>query len=264
VKKAYRRVRRYGRTAISLHWIVAAGIAFLFLHGMQMMHLDEAERLPALNLHRSVGVVIFALVLVRIGWRCMHPPPHFRMPPLQAWVAHYVHLFIYGLLVANGIAGVVGWITSGDPVVFFGIELLKEGERHTVVTRMCVAVGGTTARALLVVIALHALAALKHQAVDRDRLIERMWPGRTMLVSLRTAELLLRSKKRRRHDGQHAAHRVKQMPTPALKSRRTTADSIAPVPARVASKRRRRNSARDAVAVAATGAKRRLALYTKT
>jgi len=48
-------------------------------------------------------------------------------------------------------------------------------------------IGFATARALLFIIALHVLAALKHHVVDRDRLLERMWPGRTIKVTLLTA-----------------------------------------------------------------------------
>src|SRR5262245_11493333 len=145
MRKAYRRVRRYNRVAIALHWLVAAGIAFLFIHGFEMMHLEAAQRRPALNLHRSVGVIVFALVLVRLWWRIAHPPPHLRMPPKQAWVANYVHLLIYALLIANGAAGVAGWIASGDPIVFFGIALRGERTPAPQLNRFCLAVGLTTA-----------------------------------------------------------------------------------------------------------------------
>jgi len=180
----YRRIRRYGAPAIALHWLVALGIFVLFIHGATMMQIPAHARLTALNLHRSIGVVVFALVLVRIGWRATHPPPPLAMAPLQEWIADYVHLLIYALLVANGIAGVAGWLASGDPVVFFGWQLQAEHEGRPNRARRSVAIGFATARALLATIVLHALAALKHHALDRDRLLERMWPGRTILVTL--------------------------------------------------------------------------------
>jgi cytochrome b561 len=67
------RIRRYTEFAMVLHWLVAAGIAFLYVHGFDMMRIEESQRLPQLNLHRSVGVTVFALVLVRIWWRMVAP-----------------------------------------------------------------------------------------------------------------------------------------------------------------------------------------------
>lgn len=196
--KAYRRVRRYTVPAMALHWCVALGIAFLFVHGFAMMHIEASQRLGALNLHRSVGTVVFVLVLLRIWWRIANPPPPIAMPPLQAWLAHYVHLLIYTLLVVNGVAGVAGWVASGDPIVFFGMNVADARTPAPGLSRLCLVVGLTTARMMLVVIALHVLAVIKHQWLDRDRLLERMWPGRTILLPLRTMELAQWALERRR------------------------------------------------------------------
>jgi cytochrome b561 len=203
ILKAYRRVRRYSRVAMVLHWVVAAGIAFLFVHGFAMMHIEPSQRTAELNLHRSVGVVVFALVLLRIWWRIAHPPPHVRMPAVQAWVANYVHLFIYALLVVNGVAGFIGWIASGDPIVFFGVQIAGGCAASPMLNRVCLAIGLGTARTLIVVIALHVLAAVKHQWLDHDRLIARMMPGRTILLPLRTIELVQWARKRRRERRAH-------------------------------------------------------------
>ena len=181
----YRRIRRYGTPAIALHWLVALGIFVLFVHGATMMLIPEHARLPALNLHRSIGVVVFLLVLARIAWRLRHPPPPMRMA--HEAVAHYVHVLIYALLVGNGVAGMVGWLASGDPIVLFGWPVRAAHAPAPQLERICLAIGFATARALLLAIALHALAALKHHVVDRDRLLERMWPGRTILVTLLSA-----------------------------------------------------------------------------
>lgn len=57
-----------------LHWLVAAGIAFLFIHGFLIMHVEEIQRLIELNFHRSIGIIVFVLVLVRVWWRMIRPP----------------------------------------------------------------------------------------------------------------------------------------------------------------------------------------------
>jgi len=175
----FRRVRRYTEFAMLLHWLVAAGIAFLYVHGFDMMRLQGAEHLGQLNLHRSVGILVFALVLVRIWWRITHPPP-------------LVHILIYVLLVVNGIAGSVGWIASGDPVVLFGVQLAPERTPSPALNHLCIQVGLTTVRILAVVIALHVLAVVKHEWLDRDRLLERMEPGPPILLPLRPRDIAQR------------------------------------------------------------------------
>ena len=196
--RLFLRVRRYTEFAMLLHWLVAAGIAFLYVHGFDMMRLQGAERLAQLNLHRSVGISVFTLVLVRIWWRITHPPPQVPMPEVQQWIAHYVHILIYVLLVANGIAGSVGWIASGDPVVFFGVPLAPERSPVPEINHLCILVGLNTARILAVVIALHVLAVVKHEWLDRDRLLERMEPGPPILLPLRPGEVLQRVREWRR------------------------------------------------------------------
>ena len=181
-----------------LHWLVAAGIAFLFIHGFRMMEVEGPDHLIELNFHRSVGVTVFALVLVRIWWRMTRPPPPVPMPEVQAWIAEFVHLVIYGLLVVNGIAGTLGWFASGDPIVFFGMLVTDAHSSSPSLNRLCILVGLTTARVLLVMIALHVLAVLKHEWFDRDRLVERMLPGPAILLPLSPREILTRMRERRR------------------------------------------------------------------
>jgi len=194
----YRRIRRYTGLAMLLHWLVAAGIAFLFVHGFYMMSIEPAQRLPDLNVHRSVGVVVFVLVLVRFAWRLTHHPPEVPMPPFQASIAKYVHLLIYELLIINGLAGLVGWIASGDPIVFFGLPLAGERTAAPDLNHFCIIVGLTTARILIVMIVLHVLAVIKHEWFDKDRLLFRMLPGPAILLPLHPAEIVRRMRARRR------------------------------------------------------------------
>ena len=180
----YRRIRRYTRPAIWMHWLVGIGIAFLFVHGFYMVELPEPGRTASYNLHRTIGVLVFALVLVRIAWRIAHPPPALNMPPMQAYIADFTHTFIYALLVVNGVSGIVGWIASGDAIVLCGVELRHAGERHAPVADLTHIIGIATSRGLLAAVLLHVLGVAKHLAVDRDHLLSRMWPGRTILVTI--------------------------------------------------------------------------------
>jgi cytochrome b561 len=190
---------------MAFHWLVAAGIAFLYVHGFDMMRIEGPDHLVQLNLHRSIGVTVFALVLLRIWWRMTHPPPEIPMPKVQAWIANVVHLLIYALLVVNGMAGTVGWIASGDPVAFFGVQLAPGRAADPALNQLCVLVGMTTARLLVLMIALHVLGVLKHEVFDRDRVLERMMPGPPIVLPLTPREIAQRMRERRRKRREHAA-----------------------------------------------------------
>lgn len=193
----FRRIRRYNEFAMLLHWLVAAGIAFLFIHGFLMMHVEEIQRLVELNFHRSIGITVFTLVVVRVWWRMFRPPTPAPMPEIQSRIAEWVHLLIYALLVVNGIAGTVGWIASGDPIVFFGVSLAAEHAPSPGLNRLCIFAGQATARILLVVIVLHVLAVIKHEWFDNDRLLDRMIPGPAILLPLSPREILRKIRERR-------------------------------------------------------------------
>jgi len=63
---------RYTRTAIALHWIVALAVVVQVTWGWVMQAIPKQPpgvRADAFNLHKSVGLVILALMLVRLGWR---------------------------------------------------------------------------------------------------------------------------------------------------------------------------------------------------
>src|SRR2546423_5944884 len=79
---------RYTHVAIALHWLVAALVLAQFTWGWSMQQIPKQPpglRADAYNVHKSIGLVILALMLVRLGWRPPHPPPPLhglpRWPP---------------------------------------------------------------------------------------------------------------------------------------------------------------------------------------
>lgn len=172
---------RYTLPAIALHWLLALGIVGSFGVGIYMVDLPlSPDKLKLYNWHKWAGVTILVLSALRLLWRLTHRPP--ADPPMPTWqrrAAHATHVLLYVLFFA---VPLVGWAFSsaaGFPVVWFGVLPLPDFV--PVDKALAAAIKPWHERlawlmALLVL--LHLAAALKHQFIDRDGLIGRMWPGR--------------------------------------------------------------------------------------
>ena len=88
-------------------------------------------RVDAFNLHKSIGLTILALMMVRLAWRVMHPAPALpAMPRWQTWLARSTHVALYAALLIQPFAGYLGSVFSGYPVKYFGMTLPAWGVRH--------------------------------------------------------------------------------------------------------------------------------------
>lgn len=116
---------RYGWVSIVLHWGVALVVFGLFALGLWMVGLDyySAWRKDAPDLHKSIGITLFAIMLVRIVWRLLSPPP----PPLASYSrltrigAAFGHAFLYLGLFAVMIAGYLISTADGVGIPVFGL-----------------------------------------------------------------------------------------------------------------------------------------------
>ena len=173
---------RYTQPAILLHWIVAALVVAQIAWGWWMQDIPKqpvGPRVDAFNLHKSVGLTILALMLVRLGWRLGHRPP--ALPPLPAWQQHaaaVVHALLYVALLAMPLSGYLGSVFSGYPVKVFGLTLPAWGAKNVPWKDALSVVHLWTSVTLAGLIAVHIAAALKHALVDHDGLLARMGVGR--------------------------------------------------------------------------------------
>jgi cytochrome b561 len=162
-----------------LHWVCALLIIFLFGLGIYMTGLDYyAEwyhKGPAL--HVSLGLILLLLMVARVVWRLFSIKPaslpnHSRMTQLLAAVVKYL---LYVLIFAVLISGYLITTAEGKPASLFGIvhfPVLTE-LNSTNVDRAGL-IHELLAWAIVIVAALHALAALTHHFVIRDRTLVRM------------------------------------------------------------------------------------------
>ena len=172
---------RYSTPAIALHWLLALLIASMAALGWWMMTIEHEPGGRAwLDLHQSIGLVVAALILLRILWRVSHRPEPLAagVPPWQARMAHAVQWLLYAAMVLLPVTGVVGSLYTKAGLHFFGpamhagITPVRDTAKQFFGWHEALV---WTTVALVVV---HALAGLKHLLVDRDRVFNRMWPAR--------------------------------------------------------------------------------------
>ena len=172
---------RYTRVAIGLHWLMALMIAGSLGVGLTMARLPlSPTRLLLYNGHKWAGVLILTLAALRLLWRLSHRPP--ALPPMPGWqhaAARGSHAAMYLLFFAVPLLGWAYSSAAGFPVVLFGVLPLPD---WVPVDRGLASAlkpwHGRLAWLLGLLVLLHVAAALKHQLVDRDGLINRMLPGR--------------------------------------------------------------------------------------
>ncbi|UYA60979.1 Cytochrome b561-like protein 2 [Pectobacterium sp. F1-1] len=170
---------RYGHISIFLHWIAALTVYGMFASGLWMVTLNYYSvwyhRAP--EIHKAIGVLLFAVMIFRVIWRFISPPP----PPLKnystatrvgstlAHIALYVILFsilISGYLISTAeghSVPVFGWFSV--PAIISGLTDQADiaGDVHLYLAWAVVALS-----------VLHGLAALKHHFIDGDNTLKRM------------------------------------------------------------------------------------------
>jgi cytochrome b561 len=173
-------VTRYTTTAIVLHWLIAAAVIGLIGWGWWMQtiaKLPVGPRVDAFNLHKSIGMTVLLLMLVRIGWRARHlPPPFMPIPLWQAQLAQAVHVLLYVCLIVQPLSGYLGSAFSGYPVRFFGIVLPAWVPKHDTLKDAFSVVHLVNSWVLVGALALHVAGTVKHALLERDGSFRRIWP----------------------------------------------------------------------------------------
>lgn len=172
---------RYDRLSIILHWTI--GIGILLLAGMELIRGEFPrghflrEGLKAV--HQPLGIVLFALILVRVGWRFAGATvPRASGKSLMDLAGHIAHIALYALMVLLPILGMI-YVFGNDRVVDFGLFKLSLPLKASLggIAKPAREVHEALGVTILVVAGLHAAAALFHHHVLRDGVLRRMMPG---------------------------------------------------------------------------------------
>lgn len=181
---------RYTKTAMLLHWLIALLMAVNIALILSVDHFPDDWVRPAVDTHKSIGITVLGLVILRILWRFGHRPP--AMPPsysrLERIGAHAAHAMLYLLMILLPLSGWMhdsAWKDAAThPMQLFGlvhwprigwimsIEPATKEMLHDTFGALHIWAGYI----LYGLFALHVLGALKHQFIDKEPELQRMLP----------------------------------------------------------------------------------------
>lgn len=168
----------YDVVSRQLHWVLALLIIGMLCVGWYMMSIaDNPDSRTYFNLHKSFGIVTGLLILFRVAWRIQHKPEALpsSIAKWQMKLAHGVQLLLYFCMIMMPVTGFLGASFGTHGIAFFGWPIPKWAPQHADLSEQLFEIHGVIAWALVVLIAVHVLAALKHLWIDKDGVFQRMW-----------------------------------------------------------------------------------------
>jgi len=181
---------RYTRTAIALHWLIALLIIGNVVLALSADSLPDDWVRPVINTHKSIGITVLGLALMRILWRVSHKPPPLprEFPSWEKVAAHVAHFVLYFLMIALPLSG---WLhdsawkdAATHPMRLFDlfpwprigyVMNLEPALKETLHDRFG-ALHTWLGYALYALLAMHIGGALKHEWIDRKSVLKRMVP----------------------------------------------------------------------------------------
>lgn len=169
----------YTRVAVALHWLIAALLLGQIAFGWFLTTIARGTPMRTIyvNFHKSTGITIAALIVVRILWRLLQSPPPLPafMPVWQRAAARANHLALYALMVTMPLSGYIASNFSKYGIKFYNAVMLPPwGINDRRVYGLFNSIHVIAAYVFVALIALHVLAALRH-ASRGDRVLARMW-----------------------------------------------------------------------------------------
>ncbi len=179
---------RYTKVAITLHWVIALAIIAQLATGIIMGYdlLPKARLFPLYQFHKSLGLSVLVLSLLRLVWRMMHRPPAYpsHMPRWEVIAAKISHYAFYIFMIGVPLTGwlLVSSSSRGLPTIWFGLfewpnlPGIADLDNKQAVNGVARGLHVYMAYATLALLGLHIAAALKHHFIEHDEVLHRMIP----------------------------------------------------------------------------------------
>ena len=194
VSLAPTRTDRHTAVAIALHWLIGIAVFAMLASGLVMVRLihdkaTQAQGFKMFQVHKSIGITILILAVLRLAWRLTHRPPPLPagMPAWEHRAAEATHVLLYAFIIGMPLLG-WAYVSASPftiPTVLFGVVpwphvpglVSMSGTAKAAVAPVLRALHDYGGDALLAFVVLHAGAALRHYVVLHDTVLQRMVPG---------------------------------------------------------------------------------------
>lgn len=171
---------KYGLVAKVFHWVLAVYLAGMFVFGKYLASMTVGfSNLHLFNWHKVFGLIALTLIVLRLGWRFVSPPPPTLAEGSKPWelkLARFTHVMLYVLML--GIP-MTGWIASSAAAIdislfgLFNVPLIAPPSER--LEDLFFGIHRLLGLLLALVVALHVAGALKRHFVLRDMTLRRMW-----------------------------------------------------------------------------------------
>lgn len=173
---------QYGSISKFFHWTIAILVIVMLCFGFFLGDLPKAMKGTAYMLHKSTGLLILALMILRILWTLINPKPQLpdTIPSYQRFLSHSVHYLLYVLVLIMPISGWILTMAANKVPSFYGLFqvplpliphskalAMNASQAHTIIAWLIIGF-----------LSLHILAALKHLFINKDEIFSRMMPKR--------------------------------------------------------------------------------------
>lgn len=170
----------YTATAKFLHWLIAVAVFAQISLGLWMIGIPKSPpgvRVYWFNMHKSIGITLGALILLRLVWRLTHraPPLPATVPAWQRMAAKTSHVLLYVCMIVMPLSGYLGSSFTKYPIIYWGMRLPHWGWEAPALKELMSQVHFVTVIIFITLIAIHVSGALKHLLIDRDGVFQRMW-----------------------------------------------------------------------------------------
>lgn len=164
----------------SLHWAMAVLIPAAWVLAVLREDQPRETAMKLMMAHKSFGLLIFALLLVRVLWRLTHAAPQTETTPFEPWAglaAKAGHGLLYLLMAMVPLGGIATSLIGGRSLPFFGLfEIASPFVRDEGLGKLFGEMHEVAGHLLLVVALAHAVVGILHHVVLKDRTLLKMKP----------------------------------------------------------------------------------------
>ncbi|MFM2590717.1 cytochrome b [Vibrio sp. TBV020] len=166
------------KPTIALHWLTGLAFIAVFALGIYVEGLERSpEKFELLGTHKSLGLIVLVVAAARLAWRLFEGQitSVAKLTRTQELGAKAIHIVLLLATLAMPLSGIAMSVGSGRTVDVFGLTLIASGEEIEWLGSLGGAVHGLSVNLIIIALALHVGAAIKHQVMDKDGTLSRMF-----------------------------------------------------------------------------------------